>query len=185
MGRENFVLGTGSPALGPGYRGQRAHALRTRVQRGDVSAEVPRGGHHRHRGGRPSSCASPGASAPELAPVEPGEEPVPWWLCRSPALGMLPPCVKSPLQVCGLSVSQTEFEDGALLSLHLPAWGAPSSPLSGQPGASRLAYLCPCSLNVSQCRWRLLNLVREGRAVSRLCHGFWSAVWSFLGVEGD
>lgn len=188
MGRRDFVLGTGSPALG------------TRVQR----SKSPRGGYGHvcnvvtlvlrcpeagHvTGGRPSSCAFPGASAPSSLAVEPGEEPAHAVVAvQKPRAGMLPPCVKSPLQVCvGLLASQTEFEDGALSSLHLPHLGrGPLQPPLWAARAPRLAHLCPCSLNVSQCRWRLLNLVREGRAVSRLCHGFWSAVWSFPGVEGD
>lgn len=187
MGRRDFVLGTGSPALG------------TRVQR----SKSPRGGYGHvcnvvtlvlrcpeagtSQRGTSQQLRFPRGIRPELAPCGAWRGACAVVAVQKPRAGMLPPCVKSPLQVCvGLSVSQTEFEDGALLSLHLPHLGrGPLQPPLWAARASRLAYLCPCSLNVSQCRWRLLNLVREGRAVSRLCHGFWSAVWSFLGVEGD
>lgn len=150
-GSRDFVLGTGSPALGTRVqRSKRAHAglrtrgatdtrgLRPRVQRGDVSAEVPRGGHATE--GTPQL----GVRAPaELGSLWSLARACSWWLCRSPRAGTPPPCIKSPLQV-GLSASQTEFEDGAPVVSALPHPGrGPLQPPSGQPGRPGLAYLCP------------------------------------------
>lgn len=81
---------------------------------------------------------------PRARSLEPEEEHVHTMVSVGTLHQMLPPCVKSRLQLCmGLLASQAEFEDGALLSLHLTCGGAPSSPLFGHPGHPDLLTSVP------------------------------------------
>lgn len=107
---------------------------------------------------------------PSSAPVEPGEEPALVVAVQKPRAGDASSLRKvTPAGVWGCQFLRLSLKTGPCCSCTSSPGRGPSSPLSGQPGRPGLAYLCPCSLNVSQCRWRLLNLVREGRgAVSRL-----------------
>lgn len=181
------------PRLGPGYRGR-----------------SPRGGYEprlrTRRGLRPRATVTLVLRCPEAGTPQRGDVPAAVLPARpapsSPPGSLARACARcggcaeaprrdasslhkvTPAGVWGCQLLRLNLKTGPCCLCTSLTWGLrPSSP-SGQPGLqtclplSLLLECVPVSL-------RLLNLVREGRAVSRLCHGFWSAVGLFRVSKGD